>query len=98
MDTAFIEVMRWATLAVERCVALQPGEQALILTDTRSQEYRGAAAFIQALMAAVTARGGAPTLMVYAPRPTQVEGPPKVVADAMQAADVIFPLGYLPLT
>lgn len=98
MDTAFIEMMQWATLAVERCVALKPGEQALVLMDTRSQEYRGAAAFAQALLAAINARGGEPTLMLYAPRTTQVEDPPKTVVDAMQAADVIFPLGYLPLT
>ena len=53
MDTSFVELMGWARLAVERCVALKPGEQALIVSDTRAQEYRGATAIIQALMAAV---------------------------------------------
>jgi leucyl aminopeptidase (aminopeptidase T) len=98
VDTAFIEVMAWATLAVERCVGVKPGEQCLILSDTRSQEYRGAVAFTQALMAAVHARGAEATLMMFTPRPSQVEDPPKTVATAMKAADVIFPLCSLPLT
>lgn len=98
MDTAFVELMPWARLVVERFVALQPGEEALILTDTRSQEYRGAAAFIQALMAAVRSQGGEPTLVMYTPRPGQVDEPPKAVAQAMRAANVLFTLPTVPLT
>lgn len=98
MDTAFVELMPWARLVMERFVALEPGEEALILTDTRSQEYRGAAAFIQALMAAVRYHGGEPTLITYTPRPGQVDEPPKVVAQAMRAANVLFTLPTVPLT
>src|ERR1700719_3375810 len=98
MDLAFVELMPWARLAVERCVALAPGEEALILTDTRAQEYRGATAFIQALMAAVRAHGSEPNLMVFAPRASQVVEPPRAVAAAMRAADVIFTLPSVPLT
>jgi leucyl aminopeptidase (aminopeptidase T) len=98
MDTAFVELMPWARLVVEHCVALQPGEEALILTDTRSQEYRGAAAFIQALMAAVRAHGAEPSLVVFTPRPGQVDEPPRAVAQAMRAADVLFTLPTVPLT
>jgi len=98
MDTAFIELMPWARLVVEHFVALKPGEEALILTDTRSQEYRGASAFIQALMAAVRYHGGEPTLVTYAPRPSQVDEPPRAVAQAMKAANVLFTLPTVPLT
>src|SRR5262245_57616535 len=98
MDTAFVDVMAWAGLAVERCVALREGEQALVLVDTRSEEYRGARAFAQAIMAAVRARGGVPTLLVCPARENQVEEPPGVVAAAMKAADVIFSLPTLPVT
>src|SRR3954454_6192026 len=98
MDTAFIELMPWASLVMTRFVALKPGEEALIITDTRSQEYRGASAFIQALMAAVRAHGSDPTLVTYTPRPSQVDEPPKAVAQAMRAADVLFTLPTVPLT
>lgn len=90
--------MSWATLAVEHCVALQPGEEALILTDTRAREYRGAAAFVQALLAAVEARGGKPTLMVFTPRASEVDEPPAVVATAMRRASVLFTLASIQLT
>ncbi len=98
MDTAFVELVPWARLVVEHCVALQPGEEALILTDTRAQEYRGASAFIQALMAAVRAHGGEPNLVVFAPRESQVVEPPRAVAQAMRASNVLFTLPTVPLT
>jgi aminopeptidase len=98
MDTAFVELMGWATLAVEHCVALRPGEEALILTDTRAQEYRGSAAFVQALMAAVRARGGEPNLMVFTPRDSPVHEPPATVATAMRRAQVLFTLASIQLT
>jgi 2,5-dihydroxypyridine 5,6-dioxygenase len=98
MDTGFVELMGWATLAVEHCVALQTREAALILTDTRAQEYRGAAAFAQALMAAVRARGGEPSLVLFTPRDSPVHEPPPVVAAAMRRADVLFPLTSIQLT
>lgn len=98
MDTGFIELMRWAALAVEHCVGLQPGEQALVLTDTRTQEYRGATAFAQALMAAVTARGGEASLMCFTPRDSPVHEPPPTVATAMRRANVLFPLASIQLT
>jgi leucyl aminopeptidase (aminopeptidase T) len=98
VDTSFIELMPWAQLAVERCVALQPGEEALVIVDTRSQEYRGAIAFAQALMASVSARGGEPNLIVLTPRHDEIREPPRVVASAMRAADVIFTLLTEPLT
>ena len=98
MDTSFVELMGWARLAVERCVALKPGEHALIVSDTRAQEYRGATAFIQALMAAVRAGGGEPSLMLFTPRESQVVEPPAPVAHAMRASDVIFTLPSVPLT
>jgi len=98
MDTAFLEVMSWAALAVEHCVGLRPGEQALVLTDTRTQEYRGATAFAQALMAAVTARGGEASLMCFTPRDSPVHEPPATVATAMRRADVLFPLASIQLT
>jgi hypothetical protein len=98
VDTAFIELMPWASLAVEHCVGMRSGEQALILTDTRAHEYRGGTAFIQALMAAVRVRGGEPTLMTYVPRDGQVHEPPSTVAAAMLSADVIFTLPTVPLT
>ena len=98
MDTSFVELMRWATLVVEHGVALQPHEEVLILTDTRAPEYRGAAAFVQALMAAVQARGNEPSLMTFTPRDSPVHEPPATVAAAMRRARVLFPLACIQLT
>jgi leucyl aminopeptidase (aminopeptidase T) len=98
VDTAFVELMGWARLTVERCVALKAGEQVLILTDTRAHEYRGASAIIQALMGAVRANGGEPNLLIFTPRDSQVHEPPRPVASAMRAADVIFSVPSVPLT
>jgi leucyl aminopeptidase (aminopeptidase T) len=98
VDTAFVELMTWATLAVEHCVALRPGEEALVLTDTRAREYRGASAFAQALMAAVRARGSEPTFVVFTPRDSPVHEPPATVAAAMRQAHVLFPLASIQLT
>jgi leucyl aminopeptidase (aminopeptidase T) len=98
VDTAFVELMTWATLAVKHCVALRPGEEALVLTDTRTREYRGASAFAQALMAAVRAHGSEPTFIVFTPRDSPVHEPPATVAAAMHRAHVLFPLASIQLT
>jgi leucyl aminopeptidase (aminopeptidase T) len=98
VDTGFLELMSWAALAVEHCVGLRPGEQALVLTDTRTQEYRGATAFGQALMAAVNARRGEATLMLFTPRDSPVHEPPPTVVTAMRHANVLFPLASIQLT
>ncbi len=98
MDTAFIELMPWARLTVEHCVGMRPGEEALILTDTRAQEYRGASAFIQALMAAIHAHGCRANLITYTPLGSPVVEPPRLVAQAMRSADVLFTLPTVPLT
>lgn len=98
MDTAFIELMPFARLVMERLVALKPGDNALILTDTRAHEYRGSNAFVQALMAAARAHGAEPTLAIFTPLPGQVHEPPKPVVQAMRSADVIFTVPTVPLT
>lgn len=92
METRFVELMGAADVAVRHCMLTKPGEEILVVTDTRIGEYMGGEALVTALMGAITAAGGEAQLLMYTPR----EGPnaelTRLAAAAFRAADGIFSL------
>ncbi len=73
-----------AKIAVQRCLALQPGESALIVTDP------GCVKVAQALWEVVSRLEGEPVLALIRERRLNGEEPPKPVAEAMRTSDVCF--------
>lgn len=51
MDLKFVEFMHSARIIVEDCVKLKPGDEALVLTDTRAEDYCGVSPLLHALPA-----------------------------------------------
>lgn len=92
MDTRFVELMAAAKVAVEDCMMTKPGEEILVVTDTRIGEYMGAEAMITAVMGAVTAVGAEANMIMYTPRERPNAELTQVAAAAMRAADGIFTL------
>ncbi len=86
----YIEFMSRARIAVEYCMGVKPGENVLIVTDTRISEYMGADALNQAIMAASQAAGAEAHMIIYTPREHPSDELPRVAAAAMKSADAIF--------
>lgn len=92
METKFVELMPFAKIAVEDCMIVQPGEEILVVTDTRISEYMGAEAMVGAIMAAIYAAGGEPQILTFTPRERPNAELTKIAAAAMKGADGIFTL------
>jgi leucyl aminopeptidase (aminopeptidase T) len=73
-----------ARTVVERCLAVQPGENVLVVCDPTRTEIG------QALQDAAVAAGGDAVLMVLPPRPERGTEPPPSVAAAFAACDVFL--------
>jgi len=80
----FVDLMRGARTAVEICMGVKAGENVLVVTDTGKLEIAPAFA------AASNAVGAETSTMIMAPRTLSGEEPPRVVAEAMKGADVLF--------
>ncbi|WP_069758653.1 aminopeptidase [Streptomyces sp. LUP47B] len=78
-------MMKGATKLVSVCAAVQPGEDALIVTDAR-QDPRIATVLAQAVVAA----GAQPTVMVVSGGGTDSGEPSAAVAAAMRSSAVVF--------
>jgi leucyl aminopeptidase (aminopeptidase T) len=81
---SIIELMRGARTAVETCLAVQPHETVLIVTDYERQPIA------EALAAAAAAIGADPVITTMRPRSRNAEEPPPSVAAAMRSAQVAF--------
>jgi len=92
MDTRFVELMTFARVAVEDCMQAKPGEEILVVTDTRISEYMGATAMITAILGAIQAAGAEPHMITYTPRARPNAELTRVAAAAMKAADGVFTL------
>lgn len=77
-------MMRTAKMLVEHCVALRPGENVLVIGDTKT------AALADVLADAAREAGGDVVLAIMAPRAQHGNDPPPVLAAAMQEADVML--------
>jgi leucyl aminopeptidase (aminopeptidase T) len=78
------EMMRTARMLTEHCVALRPGEQVLVIGDTTT------APIAEVLASSARERGGDVVLAVMDPRAQHGNDPPKVLAAAMLASDVML--------
>lgn len=74
-----------AKIAVSKCMRLKPGENALVLAETDSDR-----SVADAFMVAAHAAGANVALAVFPTQPRTNLDPPKVVAEAMKAADAII--------
>ncbi len=85
-SSSFIEMMRGAMKAVEKCAGVKPGENVVISTDSNKIRMG------EALAAAALAVGGIPTILVIPPSVQGVHGAqvPKPVVAACRESDVFF--------
>jgi len=79
-----VEVMRGARLCVETCMGVQPNEKVLIITD---QAYMDQA---QSIAATVYLFGADPLILTIPARRMYEKEPPRPVAEAMKASDVVL--------
>lgn len=78
------EMMKGARTLVRQCTKVQPGESVLIVTDS------GMVSVAEALAAATREAAGEPVIAIIDLRAADSTEPPKMVAEAMKAANVIF--------
>ncbi|MCG7847893.1 MAG: aminopeptidase [ANME-2 cluster archaeon] len=74
-----------ASIVLETCMAVKPGEVVLIITDTATHPSIASTLFDKA-----GELGCDPILMTMKPREVHGQEPPKAVGDAMSAADVVL--------
>ncbi len=74
-----------ASIVLETCMAVKPGEVVLIITDTATHPSIASTLFDRAVELECD-----PILMTMEPREVHGQEPPKAVADAMIAADVVL--------
>ena len=96
MDTRMIEWVTAGRIAVETCTRLQPGEQALIVTDTLIREAKGARELIDAVFAAARYVGAETSIIEFTARDQPNAELPSAVAGAMREANVVFTLPTRP--
>ena len=78
------EMMKGARTLVGTCTNVKPGETVLIVTDTPM------VSIAQVLAAATKEKGAEPVIAIIDQRLSDSTEPPRPVAEAMKAADVIF--------
>jgi 2,5-dihydroxypyridine 5,6-dioxygenase len=82
-------MLKGAKTLVDKCTAVKPGENVLIVTDMTKINIA------EAIAAVAMDRNAEPMVMVMKPRDRAGQEPPEPVAAAMKAADVVFvPVGY----
>jgi 2,5-dihydroxypyridine 5,6-dioxygenase len=90
MDSRVLEWARIGRVAVETCTALQSGEKAVLVTDTKIHEFMGARELIDAVWIAAVSTGAEVTMVEFLAR-DQPNGPlPEAAAAAMKTADVVY--------
>lgn len=92
MDLNFVEFMQSARIIVEECVKLKPGDEALVVTDSRAQEYCGVSPLLHAIIGAIKAVGAEPVVISYTAKTSNGDELPEAVAKAMQHTNAIFAL------
>jgi leucyl aminopeptidase (aminopeptidase T) len=79
-----VEMMRTARMIVEECVALRPGEHVAVIGDTETTSI------VEVLAQAAHAAGGEVVICIMTPREQHGNDPPRILAAAMQASDVML--------
>jgi leucyl aminopeptidase (aminopeptidase T) len=83
-DMLDLEMIRASTAIVEQCLAVQPGEEVLVVTDPRKT---GVA---RSIATAATAAGAETVIATMPLLESHGNEPPATVAEAMATADVVF--------
>jgi len=84
-----LEFMNAAKVITDFYLGMKPGENILVVRDTRISEFPGAEALVEAVLSSISMGGGEPQVINYVSRPIAGMEPPKVVASAMKAADAV---------
>ncbi|MDI6773213.1 MAG: aminopeptidase [bacterium] len=79
-----IEMMRTACMVVDECVALRPGEHVAVIGDTETTSI------VEVLAQAAHAAGGEVVVCIMTPRAQHGNDPPRILAAAMAASDVML--------
>lgn len=90
MDSGVAQWMDVARVAIEYSTRLLARETALVVTDTSAQNYPGWRDLADAIFAGARFVGAEPARIEFAARTLPDEELPKVVAQAMAGADVIY--------
>lgn len=82
-------MLKGAKKLVDVCTKTKPGENVLVVTDMANTKIA------RTIVTIALDRGAETMMMVMEPRKRAGQEPPKAVAEAMKAADVVFiPVGY----
>lgn len=84
MSMKMIELSRPARMAVEKCMNVRPGETVCVLTDTNK------VSIAEVLCSAANSIGAETVMLIMTPRETHGNEPPRNVAAAMKASDVVI--------
>jgi len=85
-----LEFMNSARVITDYYLGMKPGENVLVVRDTRMGEFPGAEALMEAVLASISLGGGEPHVINYIARPVAGMEPPKIVAEAMKSADAVI--------
>jgi leucyl aminopeptidase (aminopeptidase T) len=80
-----IGLMKSAKIVAEFCLAIKPGDTALIVTDTEISPL-----IYYTLAGAIHAAGGIPTIAIMQPSPHPSAEPPVAIAEAMRYVDIVI--------
>jgi len=87
-----MSIMKGARTAVETCMKIKPDEIVLIVTDTKMLKIA------ETLACSAASIGAKTTTMIMEPTERHGDEPPKPVAEAMKAADVVLAPTYMSLS
>jgi leucyl aminopeptidase (aminopeptidase T) len=87
-----MSLMKGARIAVETCLKTKPDETVLVVTDTKMLKIAEALAYCAVSVGAKT------TVMIMEPTRRHGDEPPKPVAEAMKAAEVVLAPTYMSLS
>jgi leucyl aminopeptidase (aminopeptidase T) len=90
-----LEFMNAARLITDYYLGIKPGEDVLVVRDTRISEFPGADALVEAVLSSISLGGGEPQVINYVSRPMAGMEPPKIVAAAMKSADAVIIMSTL---
>ncbi|MBW2148820.1 MAG: hypothetical protein JRG73_18510 [Deltaproteobacteria bacterium] len=90
-----LEFMNAAKVITDYYIGIKPGEEVLVVRDTRIGEFPGAEALAEAVLSSISMLGGEPQIINYVSRPLAGMEPPKVVAAAMKSADAVIIMSTL---
>ena len=86
----FLEFSKTAEIITDFALGIKPGENVLIVRDTRSSEFAGVDGLFAAIVSSVHRKTAEPQVLTYVTRPLAGMEPPRVVAAAMRSSDVVI--------